>query len=219
MEYKNVKATGHTGALKWRFSGNTLTISGDGEIPEYDDSDIYITRECRDEKVRSPWYIYRKMIKKIVFKGAISMKGDEVFYSDYRLSSVSFVPHFKDNTLNINDIIRRAFHGFTESDCWHFDCWFSWQIPQMLKQVSYRRCDKQTVDRIIFCFSEMMRPPSEINETQKMKAYREKMKNEGLELFCKHFRDKMTSYYRLTILFVGVQNKKYYFCKSKLIRR
>ena len=190
--YKNVKAAGRAGELKWRFSGNTLTISGNGEIPDYDDDyDYSIFKENHVAKVHSPWYVYRKMIRKVVFKGNISMKGDRVFNRPYHLISVTFenctVPHFSEKTCNINDIIERVFHGYIHGDShWYFNKWFSWQIPRMLKQISMSEHNKQTIDRMAFCLSEM-KPPSGTEDSKKMKKYREKMKNEGFALLCENF--------------------------------
>jgi len=195
LAYKSVKAAGRAGKLKWKISGNVLTISGNGEMPAYDDDDDFFIsskRKSHVAKIRSPWFIYRKMIRKIVFKGNIAIQHEKAFYKPYHLSSVTFensaVPHFSKRPLNVNDIIDRVFHGYTFIDYWDFDRWFSWQIPRMLKQTGISRSKKQIFDRMIFCFSEMTRPYDK-EDNKKMKAYREKMKNEGFELLSKHFRE------------------------------
>jgi hypothetical protein len=203
--------------LEWTFANGVLTISGNGEIPDYES--------------RLPWYSFREKIKKIVFKGNISKKCVYVFSNCENLTSVTFdgctVPHlpfgslnakksiqrddfyrgtnfeFSINSniiyhsLNAKDIIDRALQGYTLGDIWNIRSWFPLQMTRMLQEykqksacclpVGMSRQEWNAIlERMIFCFSEIGQPFSPIEKIKK-RAYLEKMKNEGLELFSKYF--------------------------------
>ena len=60
---------GTTGPLTWNISGNTLTISGNGAMPDYDnDNDDF-----------APWYPYRTSISSIVIEDGVSCIGNWAF--------------------------------------------------------------------------------------------------------------------------------------------
>lgn len=59
---------GETGSLSWSLSNGTLTVSGDGAIPDY------------TERSPAPWYEYRDSILRLKFQGAITAVGTMAFY-------------------------------------------------------------------------------------------------------------------------------------------
>ena len=192
---------GQAGELLWTFDLGVLTISGDGEIPDYDDYLDSDSAGSTTDEGRSPWYPFRNEIKQIIFKGNISKKGVYAFSGCENLTSVTFedcsVPHFPDGNLNVKDIIDRALQGYTHVDLWNINSWFSLQVMRMLQE--FRRKSAgipmgmspqdwySIIERMIFCFSEMTKPFGTIKENKEMKEYRERMKKEGFELFCKYF--------------------------------
>jgi len=197
ITFKKIKATsGRAGDVEWTLSNGVLTISGNGEIPDYDDYAFGFCKETRTEEGRSPWYPYRELIKKIVFKGHTSAKGIFAFSACSNVSSVTFQTSNKSRYGK--SIINQVFHGFTYSDLWNIDSWISWQLPSMLKQfkrVSGGHPGSMTseewnaiLDRMIFCLSEMVNPHGGCIFDEEELKYRDEMKNEGFELLCKYFR-------------------------------
>ena len=67
---------GTTGPLTWNISGNTLTISGTGAMPDY-------------EQDGAPWYSYRSSIYTIVLQNGIETIGNNAFYHCFNLTSVT----------------------------------------------------------------------------------------------------------------------------------
>lgn len=69
--------------LTWSFSGNTLTITGTGdmyELPVYDTPD---SEQCM------PWYQYRKQIENVVIEEGVTSIGSCAFYDCTAIKSVS----------------------------------------------------------------------------------------------------------------------------------
>jgi len=62
---------GTTGALTWNISGNTLTISGEGEMPNYDAT----------TSVYAPWMVYMNNLNTIVIENGVTSIGDWAFTS------------------------------------------------------------------------------------------------------------------------------------------
>ena len=73
--------SGTTGDCTWSFdeSTGTLTISGNGEMDEYDHSIDYYT----------PWYSYSPIIKTIVIKDGVTSIGAYAFYNCSSLTSIT----------------------------------------------------------------------------------------------------------------------------------
>ena len=209
IAFKNVKGVScSAGDAKWTLSNGVLTISGNrdclGEwatIPDYDD---YLHGGCtgaRTDEGRSPWYPYRKLIKKIVFEGNISLTGIFAFSGCDHLTSVTFqAPRVSGMMKKFYQgygigTINQAIHGFTYGDLWNIDSWFSRQIPRMLKEFKRNSlCHPGNMtseewdailDRMAFCFSERSRLAFNYDETEKCRE----MQKEGLALFCKYFDD------------------------------
>lgn len=223
--------SGKIGKLEWNFVDGVLTISGDGEIPDFDDytssSPSKYKRYTPDGKIyrpdkhRSPWYTFRENIAKIVFRGNITKKSLYVFHDLKNLSSVTFESHpFPNKYENIiyENIIDRAMQGYTLVNIWNIDSWFIEQIYRMLqelRQKSYGFGSKEwvtIVERMTFCFKEANKETCSVKnefeaeyfnsmperkieleksyygKREEIESYREAMLNEGLELFCKHFR-------------------------------
>ena len=67
---------GTTGSLTWELNDDILTISGEGEIPDYDWSNM------------APWYDYRHSIITVVMANGITSIGSYAFYYCYNLTSV-----------------------------------------------------------------------------------------------------------------------------------
>jgi hypothetical protein len=74
----NPLVSGTAGELTWTFScpDGTLTISGEGEIPNFDYLNI-------------PWYSYHSSIKTVDIKEGVTSIGEGAFYSCYNLTSVA----------------------------------------------------------------------------------------------------------------------------------
>ena len=185
LAFKKIKdVSGRIGKVEWRIFKGVLTISGEGEIPDYNDYGYY---EDSCEKGTSPWYPYRKLIKKIVFNGKISLKGIFAFSGFDKISSVTF------QNSGCSNIINKVFHGYQYEDLWNIDCWFPEQMSRMIKELKLKTIAypggmtaeewDAILDRMAFCFSEMERLAFNHN---KIKRYNE-MKNEGLALFCENF--------------------------------
>ncbi|MBR3464072.1 MAG: leucine-rich repeat domain-containing protein [Clostridiales bacterium] len=60
----------------WNLSGNTLTISGSGDIADYPSG--------------APWYSSRSSIKKLVIGSEITRVGNYAFYGCYNISEIVF---------------------------------------------------------------------------------------------------------------------------------
>lgn len=106
---------------------------------------------------------------------------------------------------------QRAKKGFCVEDTWSVDCWFLNTVPKILTELNKNRMgypidmtDKEwgdIIDRMIFCFTEAndytCSQTNSINYDKnkdkwrereiEIVNYRDKMKNEGLELFSKYF--------------------------------
>ena len=67
---------GKTGSLSWSIFDETLTITGSGEMPDY-------------EKESFPWYEYRTSITKVVIGDGVSNIGNYAFFECRRLISVN----------------------------------------------------------------------------------------------------------------------------------
>ena len=70
---------GTTGPLTWSLSNDTLTISGEGEMPNYGD---YFG-------AFSPWFDYRKLINSVVIENGVISIGDCAFWSCTNLTSIT----------------------------------------------------------------------------------------------------------------------------------
>lgn len=80
--------------LTWSLSGDTLTISGSGEMYDFPESTM------------APWYAYRTRIAVINLPDGLTRVGDLAFYGCTALVSVS-LPH------SVTEIGRHAFDGCT----------------------------------------------------------------------------------------------------------
>ncbi|MDR1563032.1 MAG: leucine-rich repeat domain-containing protein [Dysgonamonadaceae bacterium] len=67
--------SGTTGPLTWNLSNGTLTISGEGEMPDYDDS--------------VPWSSYKSSITTVVIGDGVTSIGRDAFYDCIGLTSVT----------------------------------------------------------------------------------------------------------------------------------
>jgi len=67
---------GTTGPLTWQLQGNTLTISGNGAMPDYSTSG-------------SPWYSYRLSIHTVIMEDGITVIGINAFRQHNNLASVT----------------------------------------------------------------------------------------------------------------------------------
>ena len=63
----------------WKFEDGTLTISGTGDMPDY---------EIHDNK--APWRIYQDKIEKVVIKDGVTNIGSNAFYYCENLTSITF---------------------------------------------------------------------------------------------------------------------------------
>ena len=199
LALKEIKiVTGQAGDLQWTLADSVLTISGNGEIPDYDDYKKPSAEGQYTEEGRSPWYPYSKHVKKIVFKGNIRLKGLFAFCGCQNLNSVTFndctIPHFYNRSLDVNDIIVQPFKYCTLTDVRNFKSWFSYQIPFVIQEFKRKAMGhpghmtsqewNAILDRMTFCFSEMQKPfPTSDDE---IKA-RENIKNEGFKLMNENF--------------------------------
>ncbi len=65
--------------LTWRLNGSVLTISGKGDMDDYDD--FYLER--------APWYEYKDRIIYVVIEPGVTSIGDHAFMECYNLKSIS----------------------------------------------------------------------------------------------------------------------------------
>jgi len=70
---------GTTGPLTWNISDSTLTISGNGAMPDYSPYDV---------NEYAPWYEYRTSIKTVVIEDGITSIGFYAFYYCIRMTSI-----------------------------------------------------------------------------------------------------------------------------------
>ncbi|MDR1679813.1 MAG: leucine-rich repeat protein [Prevotellaceae bacterium] len=70
--------SGVTGALTWSISGNTLTISGEGDMPDY-----------RGGTPAAPWYDYRISITTVVIENGVTGIGNDAFWENRNITTVS----------------------------------------------------------------------------------------------------------------------------------
>ncbi|MCL2040446.1 MAG: leucine-rich repeat protein [Bacteroidales bacterium] len=77
----NVSSTfaqsGMTGPLTWELNDGTLTISGEGEMPDYE-WDIW-----------APWYDYRKSIVTVIIENGVTKIGNDAFRVCEKLTSIT----------------------------------------------------------------------------------------------------------------------------------
>ncbi|MDR1602695.1 MAG: leucine-rich repeat protein [Tannerella sp.] len=69
---------GTTGGLTWSLSGDTLTVSGTGVMPDYD----YPTNN-------SPWYDYSTSITTVIINNGVTRIGQRAFFGCFGLTSVT----------------------------------------------------------------------------------------------------------------------------------
>jgi hypothetical protein len=175
LEVKLKTASGRANKLNWNLSEGTLTISGNCKIPDYS--------ENKNNKL-SPWYPYRKCIMSLVIKSGIDINSNYTFSDCFALSSVTF-------ETGVHSILERALQGFTNEDTWNIDNWFLEIMPRMLQKFkketngfpgSMTSEEWDTIlERMIYCFSEIKGTFTLVDENS------DKLKDEGLELFRKHF--------------------------------
>ena len=67
---------GTTGPLTWNLNGSTLTISGNGAMPDY-------------QPEESPWYEYQESIHTVVVEIGVTSIGNSAFYYCTSLSSIT----------------------------------------------------------------------------------------------------------------------------------
>ncbi|MCL1850429.1 MAG: leucine-rich repeat protein [Bacteroidetes bacterium] len=72
---------GTTGSLTWKFEANTntLTISGEGDMPNYSDYEVHF----------APWYIARNDIHNVVIETGVTSIGNRAFYYCEKMTSIS----------------------------------------------------------------------------------------------------------------------------------
>ena len=85
--------------LTWRLDGNNLTISGTGDMYDYD--------ERNDDT--PPWYYYRDRITEVVIEQGVTSIGKDGFWKLFSLTSVQLPSSLK-------SIGSSAFH-----DCWKLE--------------------------------------------------------------------------------------------------
>jgi len=68
--------SGTTGSLFWSLSGGTLTISGNGAMPNYTWNTV-------------PWYSYKSSITSVVIGNGVTSIGDNAFSECYYLTSIA----------------------------------------------------------------------------------------------------------------------------------
>lgn len=72
------------GAIRWQLADGTLTVSGQGAIPDFDDK----SQKTRD-RVPTPWYSLRDGIGRIVLEEGITAVGDHAFADLTQVRDVS----------------------------------------------------------------------------------------------------------------------------------
>ena len=152
----------------------------------------------------SSWYPFRRLIKKVVFK------GNDYSANRLNISSVTFenwaVPTFREpsylddssDSIGIHGIIERSFQGYTFTDLTSINGWFLEQMPRMLRNFKRDLCSYPgnmtfeewgtIIERMAFCFSEMHPLLSDVTmciEEERI-AYK-KIKKEAFGLFLKYF--------------------------------
>jgi len=68
---------GTTGPLTWNIDNGTLTISGEGAMPDYDYPDY------------APWYQYREFISTVIIENGVTTIGVYAFYFCYAIESIT----------------------------------------------------------------------------------------------------------------------------------
>jgi hypothetical protein len=220
--------SGKMGELEWNFADGVLTISGDGEIPDYDDykTPTWYTpdgKSYHSGEHRSPWYPFREQIIKIVFKGNITKKGVYVFYGCENCTAVTFENRIDtgshlNNEITIRDIIDRALQGYALVDIYSIKDWFPKQMYLMLREfrgtsygcvpnwMSVKEWDA-ILERMCFCFKEANEKTcSEKNEFEEECINRYERNIESPELL-KSYEDKEEEIesYRKTMLNEGLE--------------
>ena len=72
--------SGTAGELDWKIETNTLTISGEGEMPDY-------------KAEKAPWYSSAATITKLVVDSGVENIGNYAFYGLTKLSNVKIAKH------------------------------------------------------------------------------------------------------------------------------
>jgi hypothetical protein len=195
------RASGTIGDLEWNYSKGVLIISGDGEIPDYDDFHAHENSDT-EYNAHSPWYPFSKDIRKIILKGNISQKGVYVFRSCENLRSIMF----ENTSSSLIGDISRVTQGYSLGCLWNMASWFYWQIPRMLQEYRQKSPEFDSVpgkweaiiERMIFCFTEAGKEYDEYESLldkdrdfaekamREHADYRNKMHDEGFELFSKY---------------------------------
>ena len=201
LQPKAKNASGQIGDIEWSFSKGVLTISGDGEIPDYDE---YCRGKYVTDENRLPWYYLRKSIKSVVINRVYhNIKGFRTFSGLRNLSSVTFkFPRIgEDSTYySINHyIIDLVSKGYTHGDLCSIKNWFGEIMPCILDDfIRESACSgaapggmtweewEAILNRMSFCFSEMKESHYRILDDE-YSAYYERMKKEGFELFFKWY--------------------------------
>ena len=73
--------SGTTGPLNWCLKDSTLTISGEGEMPDYSQPDL--------DQFTYPWYDRRGSVKNVVIKTGVTTIGNNAFNSCWYLTSIA----------------------------------------------------------------------------------------------------------------------------------
>ena len=91
--------SGTTGPLNWCLKDSTLTISGEGEMPDYDPfggklqiSYISAMQDCNPANIIEegpPWFYYSQFIKTIVIESGVANIGLYAFYTCWHAISIS----------------------------------------------------------------------------------------------------------------------------------
>jgi len=68
--------SGKTGPLTWKLKKGTLTISGTGAMPDYEEFD-------------APWHIYKESINSVTIETGVTTIGDKSFYACSKLTSIT----------------------------------------------------------------------------------------------------------------------------------
>ncbi len=68
--------------IKWSFADGVLTVSGTGEIPDYDESEAGVS-------IEKPWDEYRDIIKSIVIEEGITAIGNNAFRDNHEVESIT----------------------------------------------------------------------------------------------------------------------------------
>ena len=94
--------------LTWTLAGRTLTISGTGEMDDYEKQVVYTLRDGVlvpiSEKERAPWYGSRASIDAVIIEDGVTSIGTAAFYNCSKVKSVQ-LPE------SLTDIDSYAFEG------------------------------------------------------------------------------------------------------------